>query len=351
MRIRSAALVVGLLAGISMPLRAQSVEGRVFDQDTGRPVASAWIAVLDSASLIEMGRVTTDSQGRFTLTSIPGSFALVVGLEGYSQSSPLYFSLAEDETEEAVIALRTVGTDAIEIVLADDELRPSQGARILGRVIEGRSGKPIVGAEVSLLETGHRTISAGEGVFAFRDISAGTNQLLVSHLSYGERARIFEVQPGGAYEVTIRLDPEAIELEGIDVEVRNQPWARLMDDVYQRMGSGMGAHFLTADDFEIRSFPPLNNALREVPSVRIVQQGAYDQQIVLRGGCIPAIWLDGVEIFNPRQLGSASASMVDLLRAPTTDLEVVEIFPGPATLPPEFARPQTECAIVIWGRR
>ena len=41
----------------------------------------------------------------------------------------------------------------------------------------------------------------------------------------------------------------------------------------------------------------------------------------------------------------------DMLEMSTAEIEGIEVYPGPATLPAEFNHPGVKCAVVIWTRR
>lgn len=220
--------------------------------------------------------------------------------------------------------------------------------------------RPVVGVEVLLGATGDRAMTGGEGVFSFDEVAPGPNVIRTSHLGYGEQSRLVSLEAGSAYEITIRLTTKAIELEGIDVSVRSRSWAGRMDDVWARMNRGMGGHFILPEELEVRSGQPLNSILTSVPSlhIRSVINGdgnpdPWNQRIFLRSSCKAALWIDGIEVFNPGEddMPGPPPPLQDFLRISTLDVAVIEVFPGPSSLPPEFARPGTKCAVSIWTKR
>jgi hypothetical protein len=67
-----------------------------------------------------------------------------------------------------------------------------------------------------------------------------------------------------------------------------------------------------------------------------------------------AVWLDGVKIFEPTS-GSGGSPRVDppdITHYLIRDLEAIEVYEGPASLPPELSGTGGNCgAVVMWSRR
>ena len=82
--------------------------------------------------------------------------------------------------------------------------------------------------------------------------------------------------------------------------------------------------------------------LQGLPGVDIRSWGRF-WNVKFRGGCLPTIFVDGIRVDR----GGAS----DFLNMSTIDVEIIEAYKGPATLPPEYNDPGTFCAIGIWTKR
>lgn len=359
-----ARLIIPLACGVfaaATPMHAQQrLTGVVFDGLTKELLPGAWVAVLDTNSREEVARVASDARGQFSVEFASRTVTLVAGKSGFAQSAPMAFELVEGESDHALIGLRTLDETAIEVALAESRAKLEGRARVLGRVFDRETLRPVVGVEVLLGATGDRAITGGEGVFSLDEVAPGPNVIRTSHLGYGEQSRVVSLEAGSAYEITIRLTTKAIELEGIDVSVRSRSWAGRMDDVWARMNRGMGGHFILAEELEVRSGQPLNSILTSVPSLqmRSVTNGEgsadlWNQRIFLRNSCKAALWIDGIEVFNPGEddMPGPPPPLQDFLRISTLDVAVIEVFPGPSSLPPEFARPGTKCAVSIWTKR
>lgn len=101
--------VVGTLAAPSA-VDAQTIEGRVLDQENEQPVGGA-IVVLVEREGDERVRALADSVGRFRLTPPePGEYYVVAERFGYF------------ETRSPLIALRTEGTAALDLMLVPEPI-------------------------------------------------------------------------------------------------------------------------------------------------------------------------------------------------------------------------------------
>lgn len=89
-------------------------------------------------------------------------------------------------------------------------------AAITGRVLDASSGEPVDQAMVSLESLGWGVFTDGRGRFRMSDVPSGTGVLLVERLGYGSATVDVEVGREGA-DVTVRLPPDPVVLEGVSV--------------------------------------------------------------------------------------------------------------------------------------
>ena len=108
------------------------------------------------------------------------------------------------------IVLLFVGADAQEAPSSE-----GQDATVFGRVVDDETGAPLVGAWIGLTGTEWGSISDPEGRFRIPDHGAGRLDLTVEMLGYRTLSWSDEVSAGDA--VLIRMTPEPILLEGIEV--------------------------------------------------------------------------------------------------------------------------------------
>jgi hypothetical protein len=165
---------------------------------------------------------------------------------------------------------------------------------------------------------------------------------------------------GDTLESIVVMERAALELAPVEVTVSNVPPG--MERFAERRARGLGTYW---DSKVMRSSEHrrLAEMLTSVSGVRPLFSGGAQVATIRRGGggipmnrgerpCYMAVWLDGVRIFAPSALGPTPNSVPDLNKFKVHDLEAVEIYPGPATLPPELSGTGGMCgAIVLWSRR
>jgi hypothetical protein len=336
----------------------------VFHEDSGAPLQGASVDALD-ARLQPVGRVVTDRNGQYSLT-LPdtGHYVVSASLTGYAASAPEQVYLGPNEELTLMLELRSgaTGADTAGSVPGSTEGRrmpagvtttATKGedgtSYLYGRVVDEDGGHPVVHADVRV-DGGPGTVTNGAGRFVISEVEPGELRLRFEHLSFAPQETAFDVEPGLAYHVTARMTPDPVEVEGIEVEARSRRFARRLEHVFQRMGTSVGGEFLTAEDFRIRGMPQVGHMLRGIPSVAVRNSGLRWNVFFRRGGwggCSPAVYLDGMRVV---QSGDAAA-MSEFMGMSTFDVEVIEVYKGPASLPPEFNDPGTLCAIGIWTRR
>jgi hypothetical protein len=104
-------LSMALIAVASGPAAAQrasidgAINGRVLEEDTGRPIADVWVRVLDAQRRVR-GSVQTDDQGRFAFPRLnPGPFAFRVARIGYIETTTPYWQVQGGETLDVTVRM------------------------------------------------------------------------------------------------------------------------------------------------------------------------------------------------------------------------------------------------------
>ncbi len=221
--------------------------------------------------------------------------------------------------------------------------------QVVGRVLEYETGRGVSNAEVRF-GGGAEAVTAvtnTRGYFVLRDVRPGRHMLAIRHIGYGDQEQSFVVLPGQAHEIEVRLVTEAIELEPIEVTVRSERWMYFMDGLQFRMRKG-GGHFLLPEDIAMRGpGVPVGSLLEaRVPRVRWVRGRGHDAAVIIgtmRNHCRPSVWVDGVEMGIP---------ILAVDGFTTSEIEAVEVYTHPASVPGEFGGGLETCgAVVIWTRR
>lgn len=105
---RSIATLLVTLAIIASPLHAQSIRGKVTDVATGKPIATALVALIDADGSLGSA-ATTDASGMFFLR-IPGSDSVRVRVSrlGYANVESIPLGIAVGDTLHLDVGLRPV---------------------------------------------------------------------------------------------------------------------------------------------------------------------------------------------------------------------------------------------------
>lgn len=207
---------------------------------------------------------------------------------------------------------------------------------ISGVVITGPRRSGIEGARVSLVGTPFVVITNARGEFAFNGITAGKYVIQAGAIGYTTLTSPIEVKSLEILEVEFQAEAESVRLA--DIEVAEKP--NLPPEFVRRSREGGGRYFHRAE-IEKRNPRTVGDLLRTVAGMRVDCRGPVCRAIFTRaaGNCQPAYFMDGVPV---------DPSVVWL--QPPRDLDGVEVYSGPATVPPELDRYGSCGAIVLWTR-
>jgi hypothetical protein len=211
-------------------------------------------------------------------------------------------------------------------------------ASLDGLVTDRQTGSPVPGVDVQLLGVpGGRRITDDQGAFRYDSLPAGTHRLSVTGLGYHPVEDSVVLAAGAAYRLAVAMVPRALALEPIVVIA---PRSTVLDRVgfLERQRSGLGT-FVTRDMIEARNPALVSDMLRTVPGIQIAPGRRGGRIPVMRGGCIPAVFVDGVS--------TVVSVGVDLSLSPH-DIEAVEVYRGPE-VPPQY-RLNPCGAILFWTR-
>ncbi|HEX2190036.1 MAG TPA: TonB-dependent receptor [Longimicrobiaceae bacterium] len=146
--------------------------------------------------------------------------------------------------------------------------------RIVGRVVDAGSGRPLTGVQVLVRNTGARAVSGVDGRFTVADAPAGTQALVATHIGYAAKTVTgVQVPAGGAVEVNVALEVEALALEGLTVSATRERGSvsRALDE--QRNSVGV-VNAITADQISRSPDSDAAQAVQRVSGVT-VQDGKF----------------------------------------------------------------------------
>ena len=220
---------------------------------------------------------------------------------------------------------------------------------IVGLVVDDISEAPLSTVAIMLLDSTEtvraRVESDSAGRFRIELQETGIYRLHAQRLAYGEVLSMpLSIFDTAAVEVTVRLAPEPIEVEGLVVTTE---WERVKLErtgFYRRRRYSVG-YFL--DETDIREQRPMNftDLLRTIPGIRLrwSQRSRGYVPSSTRGYCGMKVVVDGFPL-------DLTEDPLDWFVRPEHVIGV-EVFPSRAGAPAEFQGPGGGCAmLVVWTR-
>jgi len=240
------------------------------------------------------------------------------------------------------LVLVPAGTQAQEVRLA----------HLRGRVTTSL-GIPLSLAEVAGLGAEPKTVMTDSGGrFQLRDLPAGRQLVRVRHVGYKARYFSAVLTPGDDREFSITLEAGAYELPEVEVTVKSAKpieyaWTMKYDDFFRRQQVGLGK-YIGREDIERKRPWRTSSILAGLPGVRLRFINSDVTQIWFSGCGQISVWIDGWKQRSSINGGAAAiGELVD--RLTPAQVEMIEVYTGPAQMPAEFL--DDSCAaIAIWTR-
>lgn len=243
-------------------------------------------------------------------------------------------------------------------------------AVVSGRILDARTGEPVVGAFVSMLtgEGRFRRITGTDSVggFAFDDITPGRFRLNAGRIGYYQaQGGSMDLAQDDTVQVDIRLSASGVLLQAVTVVARSQPRGNpMLRGFYERMDSGMG-YYLNRDAVDARNAMMVTDLLVTLPGVRMGALTDTGRQIYMAralrsgggaGGCPVQFFVDNMHVNRntAAALGRGSPGgqpSIDAFVQPSA-IEGIEVYPGLSSLPAQFMTNEARCGtVVVWTRR
>lgn len=241
---------------------------------------------------------------------------------------------------------------ALGVILVVAGPRPLTAQAIVGQVIDHASGDPLDGVHVRLVDEDGRehasTYAADDGRFRIAAPRAGQWRIhaaLVGYASVESRPMELDYDQTMVVEILMGVDPVPID-EPIVVTAERSYINADIEDFHRRRreGSGNGT-FIHGEDVRRRLGARPTDLIRTIPGVTLMRtpQG-QDQIIHMRAGCIPAVFIDGMQInrYNPTE---SIDTYLDV-----QSIEGIEVYRG--SQPGGRFYDRRGCGLVlVWTRR
>ncbi len=193
---------------------------------------------------------------------------------------------------------------------------------------------------------GKWVLADSAGRFAIGGLDAKRYDMVVRAIGF--HAQVFPVRLDSAATLTFKVVMERLPQDLVAVTVEAAMDSTRMRGFYARKRSQGAGRFVTRSDIDALQAHRLSEVLRRVPGVyiRAGARGrlqAMSDRPAMGGSCALRIFIEGV----PFQHDSFS---IDDWFVPE-DIEAIEVYPGGASVPPQFGDIVDHCgAMVLWLR-
>lgn len=207
---------------------------------------------------------------------------------------------------------------------------------VIDGIVRDTAFAPLADASVTILRTNVRVQTGGSGHFRIVRVPAGQYLVIVRHLGHRPASGIIEVAANDTARLSYALEPAVPTLEGVVVTERRL--SSTLVDFEQRRRFGQGT-FLTQADIDRRNAVFTRELFEGIPSVKSTGGAIVSTRV---GGCRTELFVDGVRL--------PERTTPEDLPIPK-DIAAIEVYAGPATIPPQFAGGRASCGVVlIWTR-
>lgn len=221
------------------------------------------------------------------------------------------------------------------------------GSLLVVRVLD-EQGHPLMGARVTVGGVNREVRSDGSGVARIERIPEGVRLVDVRREGYAYQRVASLFTPGDTVRREVVMKPDPIELEELTVTTWGRSTRLIHNGFYDRQRRGLGA-FMTRDQIEHLRPYHLQEAFRYMRGFAVNTERSHEIVVATRGGivsCVPHVYLDGVRMLMRRPEDQADA----LESVPPENVEAIEAYQGPATIPAEYNLNGTCAVILVWTR-
>ena len=247
---------------------------------------------------------------------------------------------------------------------------------VSGRATNER-GEVMGDVEVEVVDAHRKTRTSRNGIYRLDSIGVGAHVFQARRVGFSPLVASIEIDSGATTYADIVMRPAANVLASVlvkaDLLMRGVPRGFL-----DRMHSGAQGTYITAEDIKRQNPHRVSDILKFVPGVKVAPNGEVFSSrglvTVLSNGCANGlpVYLDNIQVGggtgggpdgfigdqNAGRVGRGAApvgatavarSVADII--PPERVVAIEVYSGPATVPPTLPAANSACgAVFIWTR-
>jgi len=220
-------------------------------------------------------------------------------------------------------------------------------ARVTGRVADA-FGSSIVKAEVRVTNSSVHTETGDDGRFDLSGLPSGPVEVVVRRLGFAPAKIPLELGEGELRDIRVLLAPVAMTLDSVAVTAAPAPTVETAFQGFEmRKSRGFGT-FITREEIEKKNPRVTTDLFRSVSGVKLMRENGSPTVVSSRLGnlsyCPVRYYVDGTSY---PLYGQSIDIMVQVV-----DIGAIEVYPGGATVPPQFGGREAACGVIaIWTRQ
>jgi hypothetical protein len=239
-------------------------------------------------------------------------------------------------------ALAGLAATAVPQALAQDTETPVEAdttASLAGQVVSALTGKPTPGASIFLKLARRGAVTDISGQFRIDGLQSGTDTLALRYPGFDPHFISIQLYPSRVTRGVFLIAEKIFEVAELRVELKQTNIRERRLAARRRTGAGV---LITREMIEEASPVLPSDMLRGIPRVEVTPYRLGTPEIYIGSGaaaCKPPFYLDGVLTRN-MELDDLSVS----------EIEDIEIYRGPAEVPPQFKQEARCGALLVWTR-
>jgi len=224
----------------------------------------------------------------------------------------------------------------------------ARAARLTGRVADAL-GSAIVKAEILVTNTAtsFRAETGTDGRFELAGLPSGPLEVVVRRLGFSPAKIPLELGSGEIRDIRVLLSPVAMMMDSVAVTAEPPAIEKAFGGFEMRKSRGFGT-FITREQIEKKNPRVTTDLFRSVSGVKLLRENGTPTLVSARLGtmsyCPVRYYIDGASY---PLYGQSIDTMIQV-----ADIGAIEIYPGGATVPPQFGGRESACGVVaIWTRQ
>ena len=229
---------------------------------------------------------------------------------------------------------------------AQDGSGAGHPVRLTGRVADA-VGAAIVKAEILVTNTAFRAETGTDGRFELTGLPAGPVEVIVRRLGFSPAKIPLQLDSGELRDIRVLLSPVAMMMDSIAVTAEAPAVEKAYGGFEMRKSRGFGT-FITREQIEKKNPRVTTDLFRTVSGVKLLRENGTPTVVSTRLGtlayCPVRYFIDGTSY---PLYGQSIDTMIHVV-----DIGAIEVYPGGATVPPQFGGRESACGVIaIWTRQ